>query len=86
MTDRKITGSRKGYDGDILALCNPGKTWSPRFKNDVIRDIENNINSYFVEVNGKRIGVNIILKRGSKHLISDKQKTLNNILDDLAAC
>lgn len=86
MTDRKITRTRKGYDGDILALCNPDKSWSPRFKNDAIRDIENNVHNYFMEVKKERFDIDVVLKRGSKHLVTDKETSSNNNLNDLTNC
>jgi hypothetical protein len=39
MADRPVIQSRKDYDGDILALCNPHEYWSPRVKRDAINDI-----------------------------------------------
>jgi len=86
MAERKITKTRKGYDGDILALCNPDESWSPRFKNDAIRDIESNLHNYFVEVNKDRFNILIEIKRGTKRLITDKQKLLTNKLEQLKDC
>jgi hypothetical protein len=78
MADRLVIKSRKGYDGDILALCNPEESWSPRFKNDAIRDIESNLHNYFVEASSGRMNILVEIKRGSKRLITDKQIVLSN--------
>lgn len=86
MAERKITQTRKGYAGDILALCNPDEAWSPRFKNDAIRDIESNLHNYYVEVNNDRVNIWVEIKRGSKRLITDKQKLLTNKLEQLKDC
>ena len=86
MARRQVTNSRKGYDGDILAVCNPEEFWSPRFKHDVIRDIENKIHSYYVMVNGEQLEIFSELKNGSKRLITDREKLLNNKLEMLKDC
>jgi hypothetical protein len=86
MAERKITQTRKGYAGDILALCNPDESWSPRFKNDAIRDIESNLHNYYVEVNNDRINILVEIKRGSKRLVTNKQELLTNKLEQLKDC
>ena len=47
--DRRITAVRKDRKGNIVTLCNPGESWSPRRKADVILDITNNRRSYYVK-------------------------------------
>jgi hypothetical protein len=86
MADRLVTNTRKGYDGDILCLCNPKESWSPRFKNDAIKEIENNIHNYFIISEDNQISIKVILKNGSKHLVAMDQSTNNNILDNLTNC
>ena len=86
MADRLVTGSRKGYDGDILALCNPLEPWSPRFKTDAMKEIENGINNYYIKSDDKLIEVKVILKKGSKYLMAIDQTTNKNILDILLNC
>lgn len=48
MARRIVTHLKRGEDHDILMLCNHRETWSPRLKEDAIRDIENNLNTYRV--------------------------------------
>lgn len=55
MTDRKITSVKKDDDGNITSLCHWGQYWSPRPKNEAIRDIEFDIDTYFVDHAGYRI-------------------------------
>jgi hypothetical protein len=86
MAERLVTKTRKGYEGDILALCNPDESWSPRFKHEAIQDIETKLHNYFVEVEEERINISVVLIRGSKHLITDKQQTLINNLEQLEDC
>ncbi len=86
MADRLVLRSRKGYAGDVLALCNPGESWSPRFKNDAIRDIEDNIHSYFIERNGVRISIVVCFSKGSKYLITENKISSNNYLGELENC
>ena len=46
MADRQVKQTRKDSDGDITALCNSGKSWSPRSKANAIRDIETETHTY----------------------------------------
>jgi hypothetical protein len=54
MAKRLVVKTRKGYAGDILALSNPDESWSPRYKNDAIKDIENRVHNYFLKLMAKR--------------------------------
>jgi hypothetical protein len=85
MAERLVTKTRKGYDGDILTLCNPEESWSPRFKHEAIQDIETKLHNYFVEVEEEQINISVVI-RGSKHLVTDKQQTLINNLEQLKDC
>jgi len=79
MADRQVKKSRKGFDGDILTLCNPGEPWSPRFKNDAINDIEDGLHNYFIESRGERIAIFVSTNNGSKHLVSNTKNSTKNI-------
>jgi hypothetical protein len=46
--DRKVTATKRDRNGNIIALCNRGQSWSPRRIADVIKDILNNKSSYYV--------------------------------------
>lgn len=48
MADRAVRQASKNTEGDILALCDEGASWSPRAKDDAIRDIDNNVHTYYV--------------------------------------
>lgn len=86
MAERLVRKTRKGYAGDILALCTPGESWSPRFKNEAIRDIENNVHNYFIEKAGNKIAIVVSVKRGSKCLTTENLNSLINILGELENC
>lgn len=86
MAERKVISSKKGYDGDILSLCNPDEAWSPRYKFDAIKDIEQNLHSYFIEENGLRANISVIIKRGSKRLVTDIKNSIDNKLEKLNNC
>jgi hypothetical protein len=87
MADRQVTRSRKDNAGDILALCNPGKFWSPRMKGDAIDDIESNRHSYFVNAPGAgRVGIHVVNGPNGKYLRTDPDRTPRNNLDDLPDC
>ena len=67
--DRRVTRTKKGRDGNIVALCNPGQAWSPRKTSDVIKDIGANKQSYYVQQAEKRTYVR--LREGALETTSD---------------
>lgn len=87
MADRQVTRSRKDRDGDILALCNPGQSWSPRQKRNAISDIESRTHSYYVNVSGVgRVDIHVVRGQSGKYLRTDPDRTSRNNLDDLPDC
>lgn len=50
MEDRYVTQVVKDADGDVLELCNPKESWSPRAKDKVIADIESGEYRYLVGI------------------------------------
>lgn len=83
MAVRRVKQSKKSSERDILALCNEGELWSPRFKEDAIFDIENKIHSYYVVIGRERVEIKVIDGRTGKYLSTDPDKTKKNNLDDL---
>ena len=86
MADRLVIENKKSFNGNIIALVNPNESWSPRFKYDVIRDIESNLHNYFMLVNGKHIKINVVVINGNKQLAYDKEETLSNTLNGGLNC
>ena len=86
MADRPVRKTRKDQDGDILALCNDGSTWSPRLKGDVIRDIERGIHTYHVPWTSGRTEIRVVNGPRGKYLRTDRDETKKNNLDDLPNC
>lgn len=87
MADREVTQSRKDADGDILALCNPSASWSPRPKADAINDIEQRLHTYFVNLPGAgRVDIHVVQGSTGKYLRTDPDRTSDNNLDDLPDC
>ncbi len=85
--ERQVMCTRKDNDGTISALCNPGMTWSPRMKDDAIRDIELGIHSYFVQwPDRKRTEVHVVNGPNGKYLRTDRDHTTRNNLNDLPDC
>jgi hypothetical protein len=60
IVDRKVTATQKDRKGNIVALCNAGESWSPRRTADVIKDIQTNKKSYYVEELPRRSYVRVI--------------------------
>ncbi len=52
--DRRVRSTKKDRNGNIIALCNPGQSWSPRRANDVVRDINSGRKSYYVQEKARR--------------------------------
>lgn len=87
MADRQVTRTRKDRDGDILALCNTGQSWSPRQKRDAIDGIESGRHSYFVRwADGNRTEIRVVNGPTGKYLRTDRDNTTRNNLDDLPDC
>lgn len=78
--DRKVTATKKDRNGNIIALCNKGQSWSPRRKADVIKDILNNKTSYYVHEADRRAYVRIV---SGNALQTTPDATSNNNLDKL---
>lgn len=57
MSDRQVTQVHRNDDGDITALCHPGEAWSPREKEDAIKDLELNRQRYYVLYNGWEVDI-----------------------------
>ena len=86
-TERQVTRTKKDGDGDILALCQAGATWSPRYKTDAIRDIESGVYSYYVLWNdGMKTTVHVVNGPTGKYLRTQRDNTSKNNLDDLPDC
>jgi hypothetical protein len=87
MATRQVLATRKSADGDINALCNSNDFWSPMYKIDAIRDIENKVHSYYVMVSGDKVNIHVVNdpKKG-RYLRTDPDKTPTNNLDTLPNC
>ncbi|MCT8335193.1 DUF3892 domain-containing protein [Leptospira sp. 85282-16] len=87
---RKVSKTKKSKDGDILALCHSSEWWSPRSKEDAIRDIESvgNTNSpYYTEVGSQKVLIHVIRDQiKGKYLRTDPDKTTKNNLSELPDC
>ena len=86
MIERQVTATGKDSDGDILRLCNSGKTWSPRSKAGAIADIEEKTVTYYVGTGSSRVDIHVVKGTNGKYLRTDPDKTSRNNLDDLPDC
>lgn len=86
MTDRKVTNTGKGDGNVITKLCNPGQWWSPRAKDDAVKDIVSGRYSYFVDVRGERVAIHVVTVGGKKHLRTDPDGKGKNNLEELPDC
>jgi len=83
---RRVIKKQADKNRDIIAVCNHMEIWSPKLKKDVIYDIENNIHTYYVEIDEKEIDIVVENESGRKHLITDPKQTSTNKLLDLPDC
>jgi hypothetical protein len=75
--DRRVKATKKDRNGNIVALCNPGESWSPRRKADIIKDISANKRSYYVEEAARRVYVRIVA--GDSLQTTNDASSLNNL-------
>ena len=86
MSKRQVTQTRKDKDGDILALCNPGASWSPRPKAGAISDIDSNTHQYVVSVASPEVNITVVKGQTGKYLRSTRDSKSPNNLDNLPDC
>lgn len=86
MADRPVRKTRKNDEGDIMALCDDGASWSPRQKADAIQDIESGAHTYHVPWTDGRTEIRVVQGATGKYLRTDKDSTARNNLDDLPDC
>jgi hypothetical protein len=87
MAERAVVQSGKNRDGDIISLCSPGQSWSPRLKQEAINDIESKTHSYYVPwSDGKKTPILVVNGASGKYLRTDRDQTTRNNLDDLPDC
>lgn len=75
--DRKVNGTKRDRNGNIVALCNSGESWSPRKIADVIKDISDNKRSYYVEQSARRKYVRIV--SGNRLQTTDDSGSAHNL-------
>lgn len=80
--DRKITAIKKDRNGNIVALCNPGESWSPRSAAEVIKEIKRSERSYYVQQLGRRVYVGLV----SGVLRTTEDAASANSLSNLPVC
>jgi len=86
MADRAVVQTGKGWDGDIVSLCNPEEFWSPRLKGEAITDIETGRHRYYVPWTEGPTWIRVVHGPNVKYLRTDRDDTPANNLDDLPDC
>ncbi len=88
MADRAVRKTGKDSDGDITSLCDDGASWSPRAKDDAIKDIEDGTHTYYVPwKKAGRTDIHVVDdKEKGKYLRTDRDDTTKNNLDELPDC
>ncbi len=87
MGDRRVTQTMKSEQGGVVALCNPGEHWSPRRRQDAIRDGEGGRERYYEHRPGTS-PTYVEVARGSmgKYLRTARDGQRENNLDSLPDC
>jgi hypothetical protein len=85
MTDRRqVTDTDRDQQGHITALSGPDASWSPRQKADVISDIEQREQDYYVEwLGGLRTDIHTVHRPDGTHLRTDRDNSARNNMNDL---
>lgn len=87
MSERRVHKTGKDANGTITSLCAPGESWSPRQKDDAIRDIENKLHRYYVLLtDGRKVDVDVVNGPRGKYLRSSWDGTKGNNLENLPDC
>ncbi len=60
MAERRVTQTRKNDEGDIMALCQPGAYWSPRYTDAAIEDINNGTHRHYVQGAAGRSDIHVV--------------------------
>ncbi len=81
--DRRVRATKRDRAGRIIALCNPGQSWSPRRTADVIQDINSSRRSYYVQELAQRRYVRVVDRDTLQ--TTDDTASKNN-LDNLPVC
>lgn len=85
--ERAVYQTAKDDNGNIMALCQSGQTWSPRRKADAIRDIEGGAYHYHVPMkDGSKAPIRVVNGPTGKYLRTDWDHTERNNLEELADC
>jgi hypothetical protein len=58
--DRRVKSTVRDGVGNIVALCHPSESWSPRRLSDVLRDITGGKRSYYIEELDRRRYVRVV--------------------------
>jgi hypothetical protein len=84
--DRTVTRARQSK-GKVVALCNPGQSWSPRSTPDVIADIRTGSFRYFAaDAAGHTSRIRVVRGSHGAYLRTQADATAQNNLDDLPPC
>ena len=87
MARRAVIRTGKDKDGDIISLCNPEESWSPRSKQDAISDIESGTHIYYVPwTSGPHTEIEVVNGPRGKYLRTRRDGTSGNNLDNLPDC
>ncbi len=81
--DRRVKATKRDHSGNIIALCNPGQSWSPRRAADVIKDITSSRKSYYVQELPQRRYVRLV---SPNRLETTDDTTSKNNLQNLPVC
>ncbi len=84
MADRKVTGTSKNSDGDIIGLCGP---WGTCTSEEAIADIDNGTHRYYVEDDaGNQADIHVVDDPDGRYLRTDPDASAADNLDNLPDC
>ena len=74
MADRIVKYIHRNLYGEIITLCNPGESWTPRQKDDAIQDIVNGEHTYHIPWGEIRIEIKVADGPDGKYLKDEHEK------------
>lgn len=80
---RRVTSVQHDEDGELVALCNPEKAWSPVYTETVTRHLSIDLFEYYVSEAGYLSYVRAEERDGEKVLVTTPAPDSSNNLENL---
>jgi hypothetical protein len=79
MNAREVTHVARDEDGTITAIGNPGESWSPRSKEDAVRDIDGHQFKYYVKPGPMEVKIDVVHPSGRYLRTEPDESEIDNL-------